>query len=1048
MPASKKPKTLIVQGREETTRKLKRFLGSKRFALHVAENQQHAAELLRSTDFDVALLDLPPRARACKTACRKINKVSPDLPIIVIAGTKAAARSMASGCNVCEMYLSWDLIDGEYLRSLALRTAEKTRQDRSLKEARDFTDAVLDTVGSLIMISDAKGRIVHVNRTFEEALGYSDADLVGEYCWSLMAEKNDIRNEKKLFRNIKADNFPFSGTIKFRAKGGAIKTTKWNCKTLTNDDGTVRNVVSSGVDITAEAEMDSITTQIEAEARKAQERLADAIESINEAFVLHDADDKLVLWNSRFEEFYANHKDILKPGITFEEMFRTIVRRQERPEAEGNKEEFIQKRLRDRKKFKGPIERHLADGRWMLLSDRRTKHGEIVGIRTDITELKKREEALRESEELFSKAFHASPVLVALVEPKEGRYLDVNDTWLKTMGFKRREVIGRTSKELGIWANMQERKRLLDSLRNKTASRNIEVRRKTKKGVIKSFLLAAERFEYRGQQTLLVVSQDISELNKAKEDAQAAELRLVDALESINEGFVLHDADDRMVLCNSTYKEFYGLAGLPIEPGTSFEEIIDMIWSQGMHMDLEGGKKEFLEKRLKERQELQGPIERKLANGRWLLLNDRRTKRGEIVGVRTDITALKEREEALRESEELFSTAFHASPAQYGIVDIKTNRFVDVNETWLRTLGFKRKEVIGRTPLQLGIWLDRKERARFVKTLKETGSVRNFEGRFRRKGGEILDFLMAGEIIELGGRSHMLVISLDITERKRAEEALRHAHDGLEIRVQERTRELREEIEHHRQTEKELLHAREQAETASLAKSRFLSNMSHELRTPLNAILGFSGTIKEKIFGPIDNLRYEEYISNIIESGHHLLELIDDILDLSKIEADALELFDEKMDVSPPIESSIRFVRPRAEQKRLRIIEKIDSRLPKIVADERRFKQILINLLSNAVKFTPRGGAITVSARVDKSGSMHIKIADTGIGMKKTDIPTAFAEFGQVESAVARRTKGTGLGLPLTKGLVEMHEGTLGITSREGKGTSVTIRLPAHRVLT
>jgi signal transduction histidine kinase len=237
--------------------------------------------------------------------------------------------------------------------------------------------------------------------------------------------------------------------------------------------------------------------------------------------------------------------------------------------------------------------------------------------------------------------------------------------------------------------------------------------------------------------------------------------------------------------------------------------------------------------------------------------------------------------------------------------------------------------------------------------------------------------------------------------------------------------------------------ARDAAEQANRTKSAFLANMSHELRTPLNAILGFSDIIKSGMFGAHE--RYQEYAGDINAAGGHLLRLVNDILDLSKIESGAMELREGQVQLETLVEACCELVRPRATEAGVRLSAQVQSRLPPIHADELRLKQVLLNLLSNAVKFTPSGGSIGVAAECDAAGGTLLRVSDTGIGMQPEDIPVALQDFGQVDSSLARRFEGSGLGLPLSRRLAELHGGTLEIESAPERGTTVTVRLPAWR---
>ncbi|MBI4968836.1 MAG: PAS domain S-box protein [Rhodospirillales bacterium] len=240
--------------------------------------------------------------------------------------------------------------------------------------------------------------------------------------------------------------------------------------------------------------------------------------------------------------------------------------------------------------------------------------------------------------------------------------------------------------------------------------------------------------------------------------------------------------------------------------------------------------------------------------------------------------------------------------------------------------------------------------------------------------------------------------------------------------------------------------AKELAEAGSRSKSEFLAAMSHELRTPLNAILGFSDVMLGQTFGPIENPRYRDYLGNIRDSGQHLLELINDILDIAAIEAGRINLSEEPVHLEAIVHSSLRLVRPRAQKNNIALEVALAPEIPTVIADTRRLKQILLNLLSNAVKFTPEGGRVTLAARLDAEGALLLTVTDTGIGMDEDGIAKALMPFGQVDSTLARRFEGTGLGLPLTKGLVEAHGGTLAVVSARGQGTTVTVRLPSARL--
>ncbi len=241
--------------------------------------------------------------------------------------------------------------------------------------------------------------------------------------------------------------------------------------------------------------------------------------------------------------------------------------------------------------------------------------------------------------------------------------------------------------------------------------------------------------------------------------------------------------------------------------------------------------------------------------------------------------------------------------------------------------------------------------------------------------------------------------------------------------------------------------ARQEAEAASRAKTDFLANMSHELRTPLNAIIGFSEIIKSELLGSLGVERYRFYAQDIFDSGHHLLEVINDILDISKVEAGEFEMHEDATKLSDLVSDSIRLVRERAEVAGVKLVEDLAPDVPQLFVDPRLIKQGLINLLTNAIKFTPGPGRITVRAANTSDGSVLLSVTDTGIGIEEKHIPRILQPFGQVEGAFSRSYEGTGLGLPLTKSFIEAHGGSMEVKSTVGEGTTVTLLFPSERAI-
>ncbi|WP_346344020.1 hybrid sensor histidine kinase/response regulator [Magnetospirillum sulfuroxidans] len=297
---------------------------------------------------------------------------------------------------------------------------------------------------------------------------------------------------------------------------------------------------------------------------------------------------------------------------------------------------------------------------------------------------------------------------------------------------------------------------------------------------------------------------------------------------------------------------------------------------------------------------------------------------------------------------------------------------------------------------------------------------------------------VGGQVVGLAG------IARDITKRKQAEDLLRRSHDDLQKAVDERTVWLRQEISRRAQAEDQARAARDVAEASSRAKSTFLANMSHELRTPLNAIIGFA-ELTETQMNAAERDKLGSFIADIGESAHHLLRVINDILDVARVEAGKVTLHESLIFIPDVIQSAVRLTTPSVSAKQQVLLTSCPDDLPRLKGDERLIKQVLLNLVANASKFTHAHGQITIDAS-QTDGIVQLSITDTGCGIAAEDIPKVLQPFGQVENLLAPKQEGTGLGLPLAREFMELHGGTLEVLSELGLGTTVILTFPPERV--
>ncbi|MGF1592989.1 MAG: PAS-domain containing protein [Kiloniellaceae bacterium] len=506
--------------------------------------------------------------------------------------------------------------------------------------------------------------------------------------------------------------------------------------------------------------------------------------------------------------------------------------------------------------------------------------------------------------------------------------------------------------------------------------------------------------------------------------AAAAQQRLRESIESLAGGFALFDNNEELVLCNRRYGDLYAGVRDMLVPGMRFEELIAAAARSGNFPEANESAESWIRKQLQHFRNPGHPFEIELRDGTWFRVAERRTANGGFVVISTNITELRRREselrsigEELRHKNVLLDAALDNMAQGLAMFDVN-QRLIICNQRFLDLYGLPPS--MARPGTDLGDILDYT-----VRTEKMTpDQARDLRQRRLTTAASLeeasmQDFMADGRVINVvhrpmpGGGS--LATYDDVTGSYSAERQLRLA--------------------------------KEEAELASRAKSDFLANVSHELRTPLNAIIGFSEIIKDQLFGPMGNPRYREYAIDIHDSGTHLLSLINDILDLSKIEAGKFELHEEPIDLEAATKSCFRIMRDRAETAGVMLQHRFPGQLPHLKADPRAVKQILLNLLSNAVKFTDPGGRVLVYGNFNPAGDLMLYVEDTGIGIAEADIAKALAPFGQVDSSLSRKYEGTGLGLPLTRHLVDLHDGEITLQSRPGQGTEVSITFPRRRVL-
>ncbi len=654
------------------------------------------------------------------------------------------------------------------------------------------------------------------------------------------------------------------------------------------------------------------------------------------------------------------------------------------------------------------------------------------------------EAELRKSREQYRSLVDNLSEVIFQTDAK-GRWTFLNPSWPEITGFPVEESLGRSYLTY-VYPDDRERNIavLKPLVERETTYCRFEVRYLRKDGgyrwiEVRTRLVIDERGVIIGSSGTLT---DISERRKAEEALRESEENLRTILHSIPTGILIVDAaTHRIVDVNDAAVSIYGgtrddliskvCHGLVCDkekgqcPVTDLHQRVDN--SETLHLTASGGSRPILKTVV--------PI----------------TLGGQphLIESFIDITERKRAEEALRVSETKYRRIFETLEDVYYQTDPQGIITV-VSPSSHRLAGWVPEELVGRPVAD--VYVDPDAREGLLAVLAQDRYVKDYELLLKRRDGGTLSVSVGAQIL-MDDEGRMTGVSgtlRDISERKRGEEKLIETNHKLELATA-------------RASEMAL-----QAEAANRAKSEFLANMSHELRTPLNGIIGFTEVVLDKHFGALNETQ-EEYLTDVLQSSRHLLSLINDILDLSKIEAGKMELTCARFNLRELLERSLTIIKEKAAKHRIALSKSFDGLPEWVEADERKVKQIVYNLLSNAVKFTPDGGALSLGAQSGETRSLFfaatakgeeppfpiaddgkryvmISVSDTGVGIKRDDFTRIFNPFEQVESSASRRFQGTGLGLSLTKRLVELHGGLIWVASAgENKGSTFRVLLPESR---
>lgn len=751
-------------------------------------------------------------------------------------------------------------------------------------------------------------------------------------------------------------------------------------------------------------------TQVRAHARTQEDRLLQAIEVMNDGFALFDAEDRLVLSNRPYRKILQRLTGAVHPGAPFADILQAVMR-EGLIDLEGLSEEaWVLRRKALHQSPHGVMEVRLTDGRTLAIWEARTPNSETVMILSDITLRRRAERAVANSEMRYRQLAEVSPDLIAVSVGGFLRY--INPAGIAILGQGEGGVLGHRLSDFvdPDYRGVAERLCQDDAVPGVAGGHAPEpvdwvamlvVRPDGSRAFVE---VAAVGFHDGSRQGVMLVGRDLTGERQAKEAAIQRQHRLEAIMEAVVDGIVTTDAEGRIEHLNRAAEQMFGHASVSVA-GQSLAVLVDGFtlggedWTAGSIEEGTGRRATGTT----------FPVEVSVSGvqlGGQVL---------HIVVVR-DISERQRAERALRSSE-----------ARYALAVSGTNEAI-----WDWDIVSDRVYFSPHARDLLGVDIDRIPRGRDWQGVIHPEDRGRFQTELiRHLRGESTYFSC----------EYRLVGNLDDRERW-----VRHRGLALRDTINRAWRmagSVGDISEYHAALEN-LREAKEQAELASRSKTEFLANIGHELRTPLNAIIGFSEVIMSGMLGPVQPPQYGDYARDIMDSGRHLLDVINDILDVSRIDVGMMVLQPESVDLRQIADSALRLISVRATAAGVHLKGEFAETVPPVWGEGRRLKQVLVNLLGNAVKFTPEGGSVTLRLFPDPEGdAVVLAVSDTGIGMAAEDIPVALTPFRQVDSRLARKFEGTGLGLPLSKSFVELHGGTMSIQSALDKGTEVTVRLPA-----
>lgn len=888
-----------------------------------------------------------------------------------------------------------------YTDMTAVRDAERTIRE---SEAR-FRD-IAEVAGDLIWELDANFRFTYLAGAGRNPEDVSDEEILGRTRWDFAKvdpERDQcwVRHKADLEAHRPFRHFRYSTTT----RGGRVKYFCVSGKPFYDGNGNFH-----GYRGTSTNETEIIEARNRAE--HAEATLRDAVDSLPDGFVIFDRDDRLVICNAAYANFFPDSATVRVPGASFEEIIRDTLKHGRNAEALGREEEWLAERQKQHLNPGSPIERRLADGRWVLVTERRTRNGGIAGLRVDITALKQAEFAMQRSEQRFRDFAEVTGDWIWEMD-SEFRFVQALTPDRDTTPLGERAVIGRTRWELagaGPESNEHWRAHRAD-MEARRAFRRFRYSVIGKDGEpIYLSVSGKPVFDERG---VFVgyrgTTSNETEMVTARQRAEAAEILLNDAVASISEGFVIYDREDRFVLCNERYRQLYPLSNKFMISGTTFENILRGGLKEGQYADAIGREEAWLAERLRHHREASVALEQPHGDGRWLLITERRMRNGGIAGLRVDITKLKDAQAALRESEARLDRAQKIAGLGSWEHDVRTDHCVWSSEMYrIRGIVAERCAQTGRGLVEHVYAEDVSLVRDWLRRLKGGDSPAEIEFRILRPDGalRVVDaqaepiFDGTGAVIKIAGTLK------DVTDLRESEKA---------------RRDLQTQLQHSQRLE---------------SLGTLAGGIAHDLNNTLQPVLALAKVALKTL--PAGSAERED-MELIQNASLRARDLVRQILAFSRKEG----IERQSIDLAAVTRQALGMLRASIPTT-ITIVQAIDN-LPSVFGDPGQIHQVLVNLVTNASHaIGNEKGVITVTLaerHSDQASGVRVAflcVRDTGCGMDESTVNRIFEPFFTTKKV----GEGTGLGLSVVHGIVAKHGGAIEVESRLGQGTCFMITLP------